>query len=159
MLHIIDLHTGRLCDTRTLKCDKVVLSYNQGLYLYKNILAILSMLQTIHVFPVTPEDTFMGMHTIGRFCSEDDLLTVSAIFPEVQRDSQMDIAYPFRDPVINSLKHRLLVYLWHRAHVDADHLFFKPTSEDVVMLRGYRPLPGVFLYGGQHGDDGGQHWD
>ncbi|XP_060116153.1 DET1 homolog isoform X2 [Heteronotia binoei] len=50
-LHIIDLHTGKLCDTRTFKCDKVILSHNQGLYLYKNILAILSVQQqTIHVF-------------------------------------------------------------------------------------------------------------
>lgn len=162
-LHIIDLHTGRLCDTRTLKCDKVVLSHNQGLYLYKNILAILSVLQIIHVFPVTPEGTFMDVRTIGRFCYEDDLLTVSAVFPEVQRDSQTGMANPFRDPVINSLKHRLLVYLWRRAEqdgsamakrrffqyfdqlrqlrmwkmqlLDEDHLFIKYTSEDVVTLR------------------------
>ncbi len=52
-LHIIDLHTGRLCDTRTFKCDKIILSHNQGLYLYRNILAVLSVQQqTIHVFQV-----------------------------------------------------------------------------------------------------------
>lgn len=163
-LHIIDLHTGRLCDTRTFKCDKVVLSHNQGLYLYKNILAILSVQQqTIHVFQVTPEGTFIDVRTIGRFCYEDDLLTVSAVFPEVQRDSQTGMASPFRDPFINSLKHRLLVYLWRRAEqdgsamakrrffqyfdqlrqlrmwkmqlLDENHLFIKYTSEDVVTLR------------------------
>uniref|UniRef100_A0A7N5KLV4 DET1 partner of COP1 E3 ubiquitin ligase n=1 Tax=Ailuropoda melanoleuca TaxID=9646 RepID=A0A7N5KLV4_AILME len=163
-LHIIDLHTGRLCDTRTFKCDKVVLSHNQGLYLYKNILAILSVQQqTIHVFQVTPEGTFIDVRTIGRFCYEDDLLTVSAVFPEVQRDSQTGMANPFRDPFINSLKHRLLVYLWRRAEqdgsamakrrffqyfdqlrqlrmwkmqlLDENHLFIKYTSEDVVTLR------------------------
>ena len=52
-LHVIDLHTGRLCDTRTFKCDKIILSHNQGLYLYRNILAVLSVQQqTIHVFQV-----------------------------------------------------------------------------------------------------------
>ncbi|KAJ8245064.1 hypothetical protein COCON_G00236150 [Conger conger] len=52
-LHIIDLRTGRLCDTRAFKCDKIILSHNQGLYLYRNILAVLSVQQqTIHVFQV-----------------------------------------------------------------------------------------------------------
>lgn len=54
-LHIIDLHTGKLCDTRSFKCDKIILSHNQGLYLYRNILAVLSVQQqTIHVFQVSP---------------------------------------------------------------------------------------------------------
>ncbi|XP_045152446.1 DET1 homolog isoform X3 [Echinops telfairi] len=173
-LHIIDLHTGRLCDTRTFKCDKVVLSHNQGLYLYKNILAILSVQQqTIHVFQVTPEGTFIDVRTIGRFCYEDDLLTVSAVFPEVQRDRQTGMANPFRDPFINSLKHRLLVYLWRRAEqdgsamakrrffqyfdqlrqlrmwkmqlLDENHLFIKYTSEDVVTLRVTDPSQASFF--------------
>uniref|UniRef100_A0A8C2UDL1 DET1 partner of COP1 E3 ubiquitin ligase n=3 Tax=Sauria TaxID=32561 RepID=A0A8C2UDL1_COTJA len=163
-LHIIDLHTGRLCDTRTFKCDKVILSHNQGLYLYKNILAILSVQQqTIHVFQVTPEGTFIDVRTIGRFCYEDDLLTLSAVYPEVQRDTQTGMANPYKEPFINSLKHRLLVYLWRRAEqdgsaiakrrffqyfdqlrqlrmwkmqlLDENHLFIKYTSEDVVTLR------------------------
>lgn len=53
-LHIIDLFTGRLVDTRSFKCDKIILSHNQGLYLYRNILAVLSVQQqTIHVFQVS----------------------------------------------------------------------------------------------------------
>ncbi|NXU02489.1 DET1 protein, partial [Buphagus erythrorhynchus] len=108
-LHIIDLHTGRLCDTRTFKCDKVIL------------------------------------------------------YPEVQRDTQTGMANPYKEPFINSLKHRLLVYLWRRAEqdgsaiakrrffqyfdqlrqlrmwkmqlLDENHLFIKYTSEDVVTLR------------------------
>ncbi|XP_073919763.1 DET1 homolog isoform X2 [Castor canadensis] len=163
-IHIIDLHTGRLCDRRTFNCDKVVLSHNQGLYLYKDTLAILSVQQqTIHVFQVTQEGTLIDVRTIGRFCYEDDLLTVSAVFPEGQGDSETGVAYPFRDPFINSLKHRLLVYLWRQAEqdgnalakrryfrcfdqlrklrmwkmqlLDENHLFIKYTSEDVVTLR------------------------
>nr|XP_014340363.1 PREDICTED: DET1 homolog [Latimeria chalumnae] len=163
-LHIIDLHTGRLCDTRTFKCDKIILSHNQGLYLYKNILAILSVQQqTIHVFQVTPEGTFIDVRTIGRFCYEDDLLTLSAVYPEVQSDGQNGMTRPFKEQTINSLKHRLLVYLWRRAEqdgsatakrrffqyfdqlkqlrmwkmqlLDENHLFIKYTSEDVVTLK------------------------
>ncbi|XP_028922637.1 DET1 homolog isoform X2 [Ornithorhynchus anatinus] len=163
-LHIVDLHTGRLCDTRTFKCDKVILSHNQGLYLYGNILAVLSVQQqTIHVFQVTPEGTFLDVRTIGRFCYEDDLLTLSAVYPEVRRDGQAGMAGPYKEPAINSLKHRLLVYLWRRAErdgsavakrrffqyfdqlrqlrmwkmqlLDENHLLIKYTSEDVVTLR------------------------
>lgn len=58
-LHIIDLHTGRLSDTRSFKCDKIILSHNQGLYLYRNILAVLSVQQqTIHVFQVGRVNTY-----------------------------------------------------------------------------------------------------
>uniref|UniRef100_A0A2K5E236 DET1 partner of COP1 E3 ubiquitin ligase n=2 Tax=Aotus nancymaae TaxID=37293 RepID=A0A2K5E236_AOTNA len=124
-------------------------------------------------FEVTPEGTFIDVRTIGRFCYEDDLLTVSAVFPEVQRDSQTGMANPFRDPFINSLKHRLLVYLWRRAEqdgsamakrrffqyfdqlrqlrmwkmqlLDENHLFIKYTSEDVVTLRVTDPSQASFF--------------
>ncbi|CAG5958438.1 unnamed protein product [Menidia menidia] len=163
-LHIIDLHTGRLCDTRSFKCDKIILSHNQGLYLYRNILAVLSVQQqTIHVFQVTPDGTFLDVRTIGRFCYEDDLLTLSAVYAEAQAESQPGFARLYTDKTINSLKHRLLVYLWRRAEqdgsatakrrffqffdqlrklrmwkmqlLDEHHLFIKYTSEDVVTLR------------------------
>ncbi|KAF7225049.1 hypothetical protein G4P62_013086 [Nothobranchius furzeri] len=163
-LHIIDLHTGRLCDTRSFKCDKIILSHNQGLYLYRNILAVLSVQQqTIHVFQVTPDGTFLDVRTIGRFCYEDDLLTLSAVYTETQAEIQPGLPRLYTDKVINSLKHRLLVYLWRRVEqdgsatakrrffqcfdqlrklrmwkmqlLDEHHLFIKYTSEDVVTLR------------------------
>ncbi|XP_076878696.1 DET1 homolog [Brachyhypopomus gauderio] len=163
-LHIIDLHTGRLCDTRNFKCDKIILSHNQGLYLYRNILAVLSVQQqTIHVFQVTGEGTFLDVRTIGRFCYEDDLLTLSAVFSEAQVEGQPGFSRLYKEKSINSLKHRLLVYLWRRAEqdgsatakrrffqffdqlrqlrmwkiqlLDEHHLLIKYTSEDVVTLR------------------------
>lgn len=52
-LHLVELETGRLCDSRQFKCDKIFLSHNQGLYLYKDTLAVLSVQQqTIHIFQV-----------------------------------------------------------------------------------------------------------
>ena len=155
-LHLVDLQAGILCDTRTFKCDKIFLSHNQGLYLYKNILAVLSVQQqTIHIFQVTPDGSFIDVRTIGRFCYEDDALILATPHPPSDR--------PFSDKCVNSLKHRLLVFLWTRAQekgtpmatrqffqyfdyfrllrmwkmqlLDENHLLIKYASEDVVMLR------------------------
>ncbi|XP_795871.1 DET1 homolog [Strongylocentrotus purpuratus] len=163
-LHLIDLQMGVLCDTRTFKCDKIFLSHNQGLYLYKNILAVLSVQQqTIHIFQVTADGRFLDVRTIGRFCHEDDALAVSILRYEMPAANSTQNERPFRDACINSLKHRLLVYLWKRAHregtpsamrhfyqhfdifrwlrmwkmqlLDEVHLLIKYASEDVVTLR------------------------
>ena len=72
-LHIVELEAGHLCDTRHFKYDKIFLSHNQGLYLYKDTLAVLSVLQqTIHIFHITPDGEFIDVRSIGRFCYEDD---------------------------------------------------------------------------------------
>ena len=79
-LHVVELETGHLCDSRSFKYDKIFLSHNQGLYLYKNTLAVLSVLQqTIHIFHVTPAGDFIDVRSIGRFCYEDDGLYFDAL--------------------------------------------------------------------------------
>lgn len=85
-LHLVDLRAGRLCDTRHFKVDKIYLSHNQGdwyqfvlvlkfeqlafstgLYLYKDILAVLSVQhQTIHIFQIL-DGMFINVRTIGRY--------------------------------------------------------------------------------------------
>lgn len=53
-LHIVELATGHVCDCRRFCADKIFLSHNQGLYLYKSTLAVLSVQhQTIHIFQVS----------------------------------------------------------------------------------------------------------
>lgn len=52
-LHVVDMEMGRLCDSRTFRHDKIYLSHNQGLYLYRHTLAVLSVQhQTIYIFQV-----------------------------------------------------------------------------------------------------------
>lgn len=154
-LHMVDMVTGMLKDKRTFKTDKIFLSHNQGLYLYRDTLAVLSVQhQTVHIFKVTREGTFVSVRTVGRFCYEDDeLLVSSAMFGSSSR--------PYREPTLNSLKHRLLVYLYKRAEgdptalrrfhqhfdqlcdlrlwkmqlLDENHLLLKYASEDVVLFR------------------------
>ncbi|XP_038073823.1 DET1 homolog [Patiria miniata] len=167
-LHLVDLQLGVLCDSRTFKCDKVFLSHNQGLYLYKNILAVLSVQQqTIHIFQVTPDGNFIDVRTIGQFCYEDDGLVLLASQEGGLLPPHPSLARPYRDTSINSLKHRLLVYLWRQANhqgtpgamrrffqyfdyfrwlrmwkiqlLDENHLLIKYASEDVVTLRTQDP--------------------
>lgn len=84
-LHLIDIANGKLCDKRTFKTDKIFLSHNQGLYLYKDTLAVLSVQhQTIHIFQIRidqlfEEGRFLDVKTIGRFCYEDDEYLVSSV--------------------------------------------------------------------------------
>ena len=111
-LHLVDLQAGRLCDTRTFKVDKIFLSHNQGLYLYKDTLAVLSVQhQTIHIFQLI-DGLFINVRTIGRFCYEDDDFHLSAAIPQA---TASHVYRPFREATINSLKHRLLVFLFKRA--------------------------------------------
>lgn len=163
-LFIVDIHNGRLSDSRSFKSDKIFLSHNQGLCLYNNTLAILSIQhQTIHIFEIF-DGTFLELRKIGRFCcAEDAMLYNETGNPGWRR--------PFRESAINSLKHRILVYLFKRAKyrcdkfgdklelrkfyqyfdqykslrmwkmqlLDDDHLLIKYASEDVVTLKATEP--------------------
>lgn len=167
-LHIIDMEMGQLCDYRTFKHDKIFLSHNQGLYLYGQTLSVLSVQhQTIHIFQITPNGTFLDVRTIGRICYEDDDYILATVCPDrMERNYQHN-----RESVINCLKHRLLVFLYRRAEalskkegnpralreyfhyfdhllllrmwkmqlLDDAHLVIKYASEEVVTLRTAEP--------------------
>lgn len=157
-LHLVDLELGKLCDTRQFKVDKIFLSHNQGLYLYKDTLAVLSVQhQIIHIYQIL-DGMFVDVRKIGRFCFEDDFYFFNSVFPAERA---------FKEPFINSLKHRLLTFLYKRAArisytnknpfelrrfyqyfdnfeslrlwkmqlLDGNHLLIKYASEDVVTLK------------------------
>ncbi|UYV78531.1 DET1 [Cordylochernes scorpioides] len=166
-LHLVDIHLGRLCDKRTFKVDKIFLSHNQGLYLYKGTLAVLSVQhQTIHIFQVTPDGNFLNVRTIGRFCYEDDEYLYSCSLIHNFTNYR-----PYREMTINSLKHRLLCFLYQQARdqseaegnlqhirkffqhfdqfcqlrmwkmqlLDENHLLIKYANEEVITLRHVDP--------------------
>ncbi|XP_060518259.1 DET1 homolog isoform X2 [Cylas formicarius] len=161
-LHLVDLHLGKLCDTRQFKVDKIFLSHNQGLYLYKDILAVLSVQhQMIHIYQIL-DGMLIDVRKIGRFCYEDDLYLYSLVYPSERA---------FKDIFINSLKHRLLTFLYKRADkiskssadptevrkffhyfnnflslkmwkmqlLDENHLLIKYASEEVITLKQIDP--------------------
>ncbi len=168
-IHLVDIQHGVLSDTKTFKTDKIFLSHNQGMYLYNNKLAILSIQhQTIHIFHVE-DGHFWEVQTIGRFCHEDDELHFSQV-------RQFLTVRPREENFMNSLKHRLLTHLFRKAFdeaynpaegekadmsklsryyqyfeqlrklriwkmqlLDEDHLLLKYSSEDVVTLKCSEP--------------------
>lgn len=153
---------GRITDSIEFKNDKIILSHNQGLYLYNDTLSILSIQhQTIHVYHIL-EGTFLHVRQIGRFCCDEEQFLYSSISGNTSR--------AFREPTINSLKHRILVYLfsqakarydagdkialrkffqnfdqylglrmWKMQLLDEDHLLIKYSDEVVVTLKVLEP--------------------
>ncbi|ESO05868.1 hypothetical protein HELRODRAFT_64519, partial [Helobdella robusta] len=115
-IHVVQIESGMLCDTKRFKCDKIYLSHNQGVSLYNRILAVLSVQhQTIYIFQLTEEGKLLEMRKLGRFCFDDDQLTIS-IFSE----SSSQLNRPRRNPpLLTPLKHRLLVYLYHSALIES----------------------------------------
>ncbi len=169
---IVSLKTGVVTDRRRFRLDKIYLNHNQGIYLYKNILAMLSVQQqVIHVFQVTPQGTFIEMRTIGRFCYDDDEI----FYRQTCHEPARNLNRPYTDKCINSLKQRLLVYLYRAAQnghinqgvrafywamedllnlrmgklqlLDEEHLLIKYASEEVVTYRNGDPtnMPSLFV--------------
>ncbi|XP_076815388.1 DET1 homolog [Clavelina lepadiformis] len=158
-LHSVNILNGTLRCSVPFKCDKIFLSHNQGLYLFKNVLAVLSVQhQNIYVFHVK-EGNLVLMRSIGRFCFEDDRHTINAI---QSRELDAVIIKPFHEKTFNSLKHRLLTFLykqaaneskeslcrffqrfsfledlrmWRMQLLDEDHVLIKYATSDVVSLR------------------------
>ncbi|XP_014609784.1 PREDICTED: DET1 homolog [Polistes canadensis] len=122
-LHLVDIRDGKLCHIRHFKVDKIYLSHNQGLYLYKDVLAVLSVQhQTIHVFKIL-NGMFIYIKLIGRFCMGDETYLFSF-------GAWRGVNYrSFRDTRINSLKHKLLVFLYRRAE------YISNTTNDPYELR------------------------
>nr|XP_002124474.1 DET1 homolog [Ciona intestinalis] len=162
-IHCVGLVSGVLQSSVHFKCDKIFPSHNQGLYLYKNILSVLSVQhQTIHIFCVV-DGQLVQTHKIGRFCFDDDDMQVAS---HSQQASDYELRRPFHDVIFNSLKHRLLAYLykdaarrgnesiqrfyqhfdffedlriWRMQLLDEDHLLIKYASVDVVGIRIQEP--------------------
>ena len=122
-LHLIDIINGRVCDKRVFKTDKIFLSHNQGIYLYQNTLAVLSVQhQTIHTFQISREGQFIDAKSIGRFCYEDDEFLVSSVAARERLTSgsrHISSVRPFRENTINALKHRLMVFLYRKAELES----------------------------------------
>ncbi|KAF0297064.1 DET1 [Amphibalanus amphitrite] len=172
-LLVVDIGRGELRDTIHFKRDKIFTSHNQGLYLYGDTLAVLSVQhQTIHIYNVTEGGSIIPIRTVGRFCFDDDELFYQSTAPTA------DIRPPGSEKFICGLKHRLLVFLYHRAVriseqegspyelrrfylyfnrfrslrmwkmqlLDSHHLLIRYASEEVVTFRvEHNQQPSVFV--------------
>ncbi len=97
----------------------------QGIYLYKNVLAVLSVQhQTVHLYKFH-NGTFVPECKVGRLLySDDELLLSHVLTPDQQTEfsfQQANFVYrAYRERTINLLKHRILVFLYRRAAAAAD---------------------------------------
>jgi len=106
-IFMIDICHGKVTDSHSFKHDYIHFSHNQGISLYNDTLAILSVLhQTIHIFKITPLGSLVYEQAIGRFCYPDDELVYSKV------DSS---TVPYTEKTFTSLRHRLMTYLYHQA--------------------------------------------
>ncbi|BET02493.1 De-etiolated protein 1 Det1 [Nesidiocoris tenuis] len=116
-LHLIDMEEGVLCDTIQFKTDKIYVSHNQGLYLYENTLAVLSVQhQIIHIFYLV-DGKFVCSRLIGPYTDDQDPYLLYRVYSsQVDSPAELDaLARPYRDKIISGLKHRMLVYLFKKA--------------------------------------------
>lgn len=120
-LHIVDLYNGKLCDSKKFRVDKIYLSHNQGVYLYKDTLAVLSVQhQTIYIFQIV-DGIFILVRKIGRFCYDDDDFILSSVYPHLASSNRLTQPFrPFAETSINALKHKLLVFLFRLAQRNSD---------------------------------------
>ncbi|XP_025411169.1 DET1 homolog isoform X1 [Sipha flava] len=110
-IHLVNLNIGAVSHYLNFKSDKIFLSHNQGLYLFNNTLAVLSVQhQIIHVYKII-RNSFCLVRKIGRFCYEDDHLLVTSVYTIMNRAMYR----PFRENSINGLKHKLMVFLYKKS--------------------------------------------
>ncbi len=119
-IYCVEVAEGILTDKIEFRVDKIFLSHNQGVYLYRNVLAVLSVQhQTVHLYKFH-NGTFVPECKVGRLLHGDDELLLSHVLTADQQTSfgfrQANFVYrPYREKTINLLKHRILAFLYRRA--------------------------------------------
>jgi len=110
-IHLINIKQGAVCQRIHFKVDKISLSHNQGVYLLKDKLAILSVQhQIIHVYNLIRSRFFL-LKKIGRFCFDNDLALISSVHTDILAED-----YKARnETLINGLKNKLMVFLYKKA--------------------------------------------
>lgn len=115
-IHLINIKKGAVSQRLHFKTDKISLSHNQGIYLLKDVLAILSVQhQVIHVYKLT-QNRFHLLRKIGRFCFENDLALISSVHTDIIAEN-----YKARhESFTNGLKNKLMVFLYKKAERESE---------------------------------------
>jgi len=115
-IHLINIKEGVVTQRLRFKADKISLSHNQGVYLLKDVLAILSVQhQIIHVYNLI-QNRFHLLRKIGRFCFENDLEFISSVHTDIIAED-----YKARnESFTNGLKNKLMVFLYKKAERESE---------------------------------------
>jgi len=108
-LHCIDIKAGVRTSSVDFNRDRILTSRNQGLFLYRNTLAVLSIQhQCIYIFKLQ-NGVLIESHKIGRFSFSTDEMNYSNIFPMISPSQY------FRENAYCVLKNKLLISLFKKA--------------------------------------------
>ncbi|CAM6085593.1 unnamed protein product [Calypogeia fissa] len=78
-IFIVSLAEGRITDQRAFRDDFIQLAHNMGVFLYDDLLAILSIrFQCIRILQIRESGRFVDVRTIGTHCREDDELVLNS---------------------------------------------------------------------------------
>ncbi|KAK3017367.1 hypothetical protein RJ639_005554, partial [Escallonia herrerae] len=77
--HLLRLDDGSILDERVFHNDYVNLPHNSGVFLYDDLLAIVSLrYQRIHILQIRDSGNLVDIREIGEFCREDDELFLNS---------------------------------------------------------------------------------
>ncbi|KAJ1391261.1 Six-hairpin glycosidase superfamily [Sesbania bispinosa] len=77
--HLLRLEDGEILDKKVFCNDFVNLTHNMGVFLYDDLLAIVSLrYQTIHILQIRDSGNLVDVRAIGEFCREDDELFLNS---------------------------------------------------------------------------------
>ncbi|KAF2315861.1 hypothetical protein GH714_040550 [Hevea brasiliensis] len=77
--HLLRLEDGMILDEKVFRNDFVNLAHNMGVFLYDDLLAIVSLrYQTIHILQIRESGNLVDIRAIGTFCREDDELFLNS---------------------------------------------------------------------------------
>ncbi|EFJ22916.1 hypothetical protein SELMODRAFT_104399 [Selaginella moellendorffii] len=131
----VRLADGIITDDRIYHDDFIHLSHNMGVFMYEDLLAILSVrFQCVHILQIRDSGTFVDVRSVGDFCQEDDELLVSSqtqvTFPRSLSESnarsgreQSNSSSETGPPVLGGIKQRLLSFIFRSIlEHDDDHV-------------------------------------
>ncbi|KMS98734.1 hypothetical protein BVRB_3g069140 [Beta vulgaris subsp. vulgaris] len=73
--HLLRLEDGIILDKKVFHNDFINLAHNMGVYLYDDLLAVVSLrYQTIHILQIRESGNIVDVRAIGEYCREDDEL-------------------------------------------------------------------------------------
>ncbi|XP_012078882.1 light-mediated development protein DET1 isoform X3 [Jatropha curcas] len=111
--HLLRLEDGVILDEKVFRNDFVNLAHNMGVFLYDDLLAIVSLrYQTIHILQIRESGHLVDVRAIGAFCREDDELFLNS--------SAQSMAIPDKSKMHQS----------SRNHVESSLHNSQPSSEN-----------------------------
>ncbi|KAL5556179.1 hypothetical protein UlMin_038415 [Ulmus minor] len=117
--HLLRLEDGMVLDEKVYHNDFINLSHNMGVFLYDDLLAIVSLrYQTIHILQIRDSGNLVDVRAIGSFCREDDELFLnSSAQPHQHTENHVENGFhqyqlTSENPFLSGIKQRLLSFIF-----------------------------------------------